>query len=30
MSFVVVYFGLALSVVVLVVVDLNVKNGIFQ
>lgn len=30
MSFVAVYLGLALSVVALMVLDLNLKNGIFQ
>ena len=30
MSFVIVYAGLALSIVILMVVDLNLKNGIFQ
>jgi hypothetical protein len=30
MSFVAVYLGLALSVIILMVVDLNLKNGIFQ
>jgi hypothetical protein len=29
-SFIAVYLGLALSVVILIVVDLNLKNGIFQ
>jgi hypothetical protein len=30
MSFVAVYLSLALSVVILMVIDLNLKNGIFQ
>lgn len=30
MSFVAVYLGLALSVIILMVIDLNLKNGIFQ
>lgn len=30
MSFIAVYLGLVLSVIVLIVVDLNLKNGIFQ
>jgi hypothetical protein len=30
MSFVAVYLGLALAVPILVVIDLNSKNGIFQ
>lgn len=30
MSFIVIYLGLALSIVVLMVIDLNLKNGIFQ
>lgn len=30
MSFVAVYLGLFLAVVILMVIDLNLKNGIFQ
>lgn len=30
MSFTAVYLGLALSVIILMVIDLNLKNGIFQ
>jgi hypothetical protein len=30
MSFVAVYLGLALSVIILMAIDLNLKNGIFQ
>lgn len=30
MSFIVIFAGLALSIVALMVVDLNLKNGIFQ
>jgi hypothetical protein len=30
MSFIVVYSALALAVIILAVIDLNLKNGIFQ